>query len=897
MSKDKEHCNGILRKHFIECTIHCDRIILIFSILFICCYCYAGDVSRIQARIIAEKILGTNNVELASNGNRRAINNQSPETNPFYIFNAQEGSGFVIVSGSTLTEPIIAFSKNGSFSPDSLPEAVKIWLQCSEEQIRKVEALCQPVNTQRDSEEAIEPLLSTQWHQTSPYNSKCPIQEGENCLTGCVATAMAQIMNYFQWPQDTVAFIEGYISDRGVNVEYLNPTAFKWGKMKNNYDYEDSGEETDAVAELIRYCGQAINTDYGLSGSTASVSPEVMIRYFDYSNTTRNVSRSHYSTLHWEQLILNELKEGRPVLYSNVDHSYICDGYDGNWLFHINWGWGGRYDGYYLLSVLNPYEESIYGEAGGNGFNIWQSAIIGIQPNHGEDRISEIYSLTYWLTEPDAPYTREGQGDFKGVELTGGVVDYKGNSNIDHAWILYKGDEQVAVLATKPDISIVQNESYSVYAKVDFGTGLEDGEYYIRQCYRSDENQKWIYCLGSSTDFYIAYIEGEKLTLSTTNNIEAPLQINSVRHSGLFRQNRTMSLVVNITNNGYSNEQPLFLWLGPDKILAGKSQTNLGHGESGDMTIYYIPSDVGEQTIVLTGTRGGNDTLWNGTVNILPSVPQKIECDISIKDMRNEAIEDTTIVATFTLRNTGDNVFDDKIVYLLYPFNDKGHLERYPIIQKFSSQTIEIGEAVEKEVLFDGLDKGRLYMLQVVYFDQNRWRESTHAYCSVGIDMKPTELNIDIIVKNSKENNEIEGGDIEIDVIIENKGEQEYCNTIDFMVWDTTGENPIWKEQTQHFEIQILPGETIHRPVLIKGLEIGHNYSFGVYYYSENIWTQGLYYSCKIVEGAGISTTQINNEEESVECYTVTGIRRSRCEGKGIHIHRNNKDTSIVYMK
>ena len=810
----------------------------------------------------------------------------------FYVFNRSGNNGFVVASGSDLTSPIIAYSDNGCFQPDSMPEPVDNWLQGIAEQIYRAEGMALPFKGRRQPEDIVSPLISTRWYQIGPYNLRCPVIGGYNCLTGCVATAMAQVLNYYQWPQNPVPFIEEYTTDHGIRVDALEPTTFKWDKMKPAYAYNETGEEADAVAELMRYCGQSVKMDYSLSSSAASLSPEALTRYFDYSQTVRSVSRNNYNTLQWEQLILNELKAGRPVIYSAGDHTYICDGYDGNGYFHINWGWGGKSDGYYLLSILNPDEDSNAGEPGGNGYNLWQHAMIGIQPNHGEGRICEVYMLDKWLTVPESPYTRERNDVFKDVELSGGVIDYGGDAIIDHAWILFKDEAQLDILSVKSDIDLTKSTPTSVYAKIDFGSGLADGEYYIRQCYRSGQEQEWSYCLGALSTFYIATVKGEKLTLSTSLNVETPIRINDVSISGDFRVNRTMTLTANITNLGYEGEQPLFLWMGPDKSLVGKTEANLSHGESTDLKIFFIPEDDGEQTLALTGTRGGMDTLWTGSVLIHPMPPQNLKGNIEISGMKNGAIEDTEIVATISLNNIGENDYDDKIQILVYPFNDDGEMELEPLLKKFIPTKIPVGETAQEVIRIDGLDKGRQYRIRIAYYDQDAWKEAASCYCKVGVLLEPSVLNIDIVARNANERNEVEGGDVSFDLSIENKGKYEYDNTIDFMVWDNTDGNPVWQEQSQHFKVKVDAGETVHCPVIIKGLEVGHRYLFGAYYYSIEVWTQGATYSCTILENTGTAVVADVNGDNIVNAQDIVEVVKCMMGNPSGTINQTNADVN-----
>ena len=249
-------------------------------------------------------------------------------------------------------------------------------------------------STKTRSSEAIAPLIKTVWGQREPYNNMCPdgsgndyYEDGYNpsnrCVTGCEATAMAQVMNYWQWPESSPA-LEAYTAD--FEVKALPATTFKWNKMKEDYAQDETGEAADAVAELMRYCGQTDKMNYSTEGSTGIGIPyETMVEIFNYSRSFSELRRDFYCTEEWEDIIIEELSEGRPVLYggysTNVGHQFIVDGYDGNGLFHINWGWNGSANNYFVLSVADPGHPGVGGSSANDGYMYFQNAIVRLQPN------------------------------------------------------------------------------------------------------------------------------------------------------------------------------------------------------------------------------------------------------------------------------------------------------------------------------------------------------------------------------------------------------------------------------------------------------------------------------------------------------------------------------------
>jgi len=333
----------------------------------------------------------------ATNSSRLAKRRVSGENvPPFYVFNATEG-GYVIVSGDDRTREILGYSSTGTLDLDDLPDNLQWWLN---EYARQIEGLSTTTSAMKTSQKAstrlaISPLIHTQWNQHEPYNLMCPDGNGRNydelgynassrCVTGCVATAMAQVMNYWQWPKSCSELPAYNTKTRNYAIKALPSTTFKWGLMKNSYSSGEKGDAANAVAELMRYCGQAVHMDYTTYESASSVLRNVMVDTFGYSHSISETFRDDYNLDTWENIIYKELVQGRPVLYSgrgeNGGHEFIVDGYASNGLFHINWGWGGYQDNYFVLSAADSSKPGTAGASSSGGYKSLQHAMIGIKP-------------------------------------------------------------------------------------------------------------------------------------------------------------------------------------------------------------------------------------------------------------------------------------------------------------------------------------------------------------------------------------------------------------------------------------------------------------------------------------------------------------------------------------
>ena len=361
---------------------------------------FAKHVNVETARSVA-KTYWTMNIQkgnmMKSSVDFTDVTSQTEFTN-FYIFNTQ--GGFVIVSADDIARPILAYSDEDTFFPTDIPEHVRDWLHGYESDIEL--GIANGVTASDEiaadwnnllngnavvakSTRAITKLIQTKWNQRAPYNNLCPGTGSDKAVTGCVATAMAQLMKYWNFPG------QGDGSKTYTNPTYgtlsadFGATTYDWANMTNTYSNSSSNASKNAVATLMYHCGVSVEMRYGAQGSGAatlgsSISAESALKkYFFYKSTLKGYNKSSFSDETWINMLKGDLNFLRPILYKGYGelggHSFVCDGYDVNNNFHFNWGWGGRYDGFYALTCLNP-------DIGGTLTNN-QGAVIGIEPNNG----------------------------------------------------------------------------------------------------------------------------------------------------------------------------------------------------------------------------------------------------------------------------------------------------------------------------------------------------------------------------------------------------------------------------------------------------------------------------------------------------------------------------------
>ncbi len=335
------------------------------------------------------------------------INNETTQDASLYVFNKGNNSGYVIVSADTRAEEILAYADNGSFNPNNIPPNMKEWLDVyaaelgvlgtlSDEEFYANASPSKPILAKNlnadDFPTSVAPLLgNTIWNQGEPFNNLCPLDGGgERSVTGCVATAMAQIMYYHKWPFAGTGS-HSYITDTdrfrvGTTFEGFE---YDWANMIDYYDRYSTSVEEQAVAELMFHCGVSVEMDYtsDMSGAYSSMVDDALVDYFGYSTDISFERKTgYYSNQEWEDLFKSELSNGRPIYHSGAGeggaHAFVCDGYNSNDYFHFNWGWGGSENGYFLLSALNPEIGGI-GSGDGGGFNEQRQIVVGIEPPEG----------------------------------------------------------------------------------------------------------------------------------------------------------------------------------------------------------------------------------------------------------------------------------------------------------------------------------------------------------------------------------------------------------------------------------------------------------------------------------------------------------------------------------
>ena len=374
--------------------------LLIFCALLLCGSLHAKPVDANHARQAAARFL--RQAGSAKPLTLVDITSQMPYTE-FYIFTI-EGGGFVLVAADDVATPILGYSLTNSFDPKGMPDHVAAWLEDYDLEIRSLKAALGPDNDPAPGwdpndippiDHDVSPLLTTTWNQTSYYSKRCPTIGSSRAPTGCVATAVAQLMRFWQHPAQGYGSHSYTLSSVGTLSANFD-TTYNWTLMPNALGSSSSTAQDNEVAKLMYHIGVAVEMEYGASssgavsfngtGSVGTTAQTALMKYFKYKPSMTAVRLESYTTPQWRALLRAELDARRPVMYSGRStsggHAFVCDGYNNADQFHFNWGWGGTYDGYFAIGSLNPGVGGVGGNSSGT-YNMSNAALIGVEPYTG----------------------------------------------------------------------------------------------------------------------------------------------------------------------------------------------------------------------------------------------------------------------------------------------------------------------------------------------------------------------------------------------------------------------------------------------------------------------------------------------------------------------------------
>lgn len=706
-------------------------LLSLLIMLFVSTSALASPRTFSQAKAIAERKAALLGIKIDKKAAAKAPSmngGTATAVSPYYVFPFGENKGFAIVSGDDDMPEIVGYADHGTYDANNMPSSMAAFLNNYRATIEAVkqgnasaikniaEAKALRANNTRATT-AVSPLLGDiKWNQSTPYNNMCPKYDDTNLsATGCVATAMAQVMMYWKYPNELKADIEGYeTSTHELTVAgELKGQKYDWDNMLPSYSNVNYNQtQADAVAKLMLHCGKAVEMDYG-EESGANVTPGRLAKYFGYdSDLMLDLSRTCFTLAEWTAIIDKELQAKRPILYSgrttNGGHQFVCDGSDGNGLYHINWGWGGYQDGYFDITILNPGQGGIGAGNVTDGYNRYCDMIIGIQPDNGkvDEPLAEIPSLIIEYYNSN---------DFtSGIELTKAT-----RNNTTEDFIITINDCWDNVYSTnteclcgygisdgKGGYKLISETENILMNGTRFGTILTinnrfspNGTYTIYAIYSTDNGKTWKKCAYYYMQPYVVKSTATTLSLVKTQ-LTANITTKETQYSGVEG-----TFELSITNNGDDefigliNAYTSSTATCPDDAIAQPYMTIPAHSTvtreigitpttAGDMYVWIEDGESGEMLL--------NAKKFNAEQSTAPSfVLEKVETNTTPNayELENARYKNNIVKAP--------RVDDDKAEFTYYIKNNGGTASVKCWVIAFNAET-NSGPYTERTIKIPG---------------------------------------------------------------------------------------------------------------------------------------------------------------------------------------------------
>ena len=430
---------------------------------------------------------------------RRKVNSEEAA---YYVFGTEE-AGFVFVSADDQARPILGHVHEGTYDERRIPRNMRAWLTFLTEELSNIP------NSQLDrprkalQHTPVDPLLEIEgirWDQSEPYNNACPEKDGVRCPTGCVATAAAQIMRYYKYPAKGRGS-HSYVWNGETLSSNFGQHTYNWDYILADYSGSYTQTQADEVALLMSDVGIALEMDYspGASSSNDFIAALSMVEHFRFDSAMQMLYMNDMGSEAFEKRVAKELKAKRPVMMSgrtdsDSGHEFICDGVNSDDLFHINWGWGGWYNGDFALTALYPDGQGIGGALQGEGYTHDVRALVGLQPDKGNSPVPQIEVESMIIPEGKTSFGRQEEFSIQMNELWNmGIFPWTGYLG----FVVYDEDDDIVSEFWADDYAITMNmlNGYTYYTSASnvLSSKVKSGTYTIVAAYTfSLNNKEWI---------------------------------------------------------------------------------------------------------------------------------------------------------------------------------------------------------------------------------------------------------------------------------------------------------------------------------------------------------------------------------------------------------------------
>lgn len=440
-------------------------------------------------------------------------------TPALYVFN-NTTDGFVIVSADDCTKDVIAYSDHGTFDPAHIPSNLQHMLSMYAREIASARAnglVRKPARTAA-TYTAVSPLCTAKWGQDSPFNNQCPMDGSERAVSGCVATAAAQVMYANKHPQKGTGSHSYTWNGKTLTANFGN-TTYQWSNMLDSYAGYATSTQKTAVATLMYHCGVACEMEYSADGSGAYTEDMAtgLTSYFGYDKGIKVLRKDYLTEDQMLTAISADLQAGHTILIDGATtnregHAFVCDGMDTQGYLHINWGWDGYCDGYYQVSALEPADQGIGGASSGLPFTEGVSAFTNIKPDAGGEETVTMTAEKVTMTSAST-ISKTTLATFRlDTVMNHGL--YSTNATI--AFLLY--DSLLANYGSATTMVSASMDPYYYYyfrnASIDL-SALPDGNYYLSLAVTQDNILTPIYVYASGETLFPFCVSGNSITFSS----------------------------------------------------------------------------------------------------------------------------------------------------------------------------------------------------------------------------------------------------------------------------------------------------------------------------------------------------------------------------------------------
>ena len=723
------------------------RLLLITICLMLGTQLMAGPVTVDQARQKASQFL-KGRVAARARGSAPAASELKMSAvgkdDSYYIFNAGNNEGFVVVSGEDATEEILGYSDTGSIDPASMPCGMRMLFDNYTEQIkflRENGITKGQNNSAQDAQNNSFRIGRTlaKYDQYEPYNNKCPksgmLDLWKRCPTGCVATAMAQLMYYYRWPRNITNTIPAYVTDEhGYEIDEIpSGTIIDWINILPDYSKYET-EQGDAIADLMKYCGASVRMDYDVDGSGAvsAAVPYALKHYFGYENVVFENASSYKNVTLWYNKLRNEIENNGPVYYRGEDnnggsHAFLLEGYDDSDRFLINFGWGGSSNDFFMLNTIcAPFE-----------FINNQGALFNVTPKSGatSDNVpSRLWTESLQIKDNGPFLLSQETGMFPNIQFSFKVIDYTPKEIMNYDCAIAVGEFPVVLFT---DEKFSYGSSFSADdISLSIGDEINNGKYKIALISRETGTDSWDYNDNSEHEYAEMCIAGNKLHIkdntndgtnfSTSNLIQTEEKTLRVGQESSFKLKFIDSTSPKYYDGAFLVE---LMWKdskGEHERVILIDNLTFTNKEAKDYQFSFVPTVAGEQQIRILNKRW--DVVSSQTIKVLAADESQDMLEVKGLTIANQtpdgSIDGTYIDGSLTLHNLDDVVKYEQLIVMLVD------VETGIVKSKTMPINIAPNSTVTYGFMFTNLIEGHRYRVWAEYKSGTLLYESEPFLCT-----------------------------------------------------------------------------------------------------------------------------------------------------------------------